>query len=87
MVAMGEDDSADASRTGGEISITPEQICSCPDSDPFPCGEYQQTSCSGYGSPPRAYIRVRAQQPFWPIAPIPGVPESNIEQYTWMRVR
>jgi hypothetical protein len=88
MISHAEQDAVDASRTG-EFDVSASQICSCPSSGIFPCGDYQATTCSSYnGSSPRAYVRVRAQQDFRPLSPFPGVPETaNIEQYTWMRVR
>jgi|GEM_PF-1486115 len=80
-------DAADADRTAG-IAATAEQVCVCPGSGSFPCGEYQETECAGYGDgDARAYIRVRVEQHFKPIAPFSATPEAMIRQGTWMRVR
>ena len=80
-------DAADANRTAG-ITATAEQVCMCPGTGIFPCGEYQETTCAGYGDgDARAYIRVRVEQHFKPIAPFSGTPDAMISQGTWMRVR
>lgn len=80
-------DAGDADR-GGAITATADQVCVCPGASVFPCGQYQETSCSGYGGgEARAYIRVRVEQHFKPIAPFSGTPDAMIEQGTWMRVR
>jgi len=80
-------DAEDAARFNS-ISASVEQVCLCPGQTPFPCGEYQSTTCPlGYGDA-RAYVRVVTQQDFQPLTPFPGIPETvDIDQGTWMRVR
>jgi Flp pilus assembly protein TadG len=85
---LAANEAVDAARAA-DLSVTAEQVCVCPGSTAFACGDYQDVSCAGYGDgSARAYIRVEVEQIFKPIAPFSGTPSSTpIRQSAWMRVR
>ncbi len=64
---------------------TPTQVCVCPGGSSFPCADYNETTCSGYGDP-KVYVRVQVDQDFRTLGSYWGIPrQTNIREATWMR--
>ena len=65
---------------------TVDRVCDCPNS-PGAWVDCLSGTCNGYGLP-RAYVRVRLQKNFTPIAPVPGIPaQVPIDLQSYMRVQ
>jgi len=66
---------------------TADRVCDCPGSPGAWVDCISATCPSGYGKP-RAYVRVRMNKSFQPLAAIPGLPESVALDFTeFMRVQ
>ena len=77
----------DAANLGGGVSASPDLVCKCPGAAAFSCGDYQTTTCSGYGDA-RIYVRVAVQKPFQTLANYIKMPSQvAINETTMMRVR
>lgn len=69
------------------VTATPTQVCQCPGGSPFPCADYNETTCSGYGEP-RVYVRVQVDQTFTTLGRYIGIPsQTNIREASWMRAK
>lgn len=76
----------DASNLNG-VTATPTQVCKCPGADPFPCADYNETVCNGYGEP-NVYVRVQVNQDFSTLGRYWGIPDqTNIREASWMRAK
>jgi hypothetical protein len=68
-------------------TAAPTQVCQCPGGAPFPCADYNETVCSGYGEP-RVYVRVEVDQSFTTLGRYWGIPsQTNIREASWMRAK
>ncbi len=86
MAGMASRATADSSSLDG-VTVTPTQVCRCPDADPFPCSDYNETTCGSYGDP-KVYVRVQVNQDFTTLGNYWGIPyQTNIREASWMRAR
>ena len=76
----------DAENDVGPVDPTVTQICRCPGAAPFACINYGTVTCAGYGVP-RAYVRVRVEEPFDSTSGISLFPSVTVRREAWMRVR
>lgn len=66
-------------------TATPTQVCVCPGASSFPCADYNETTCNGYGDP-KVYVRVQVDQDFRTLGSYWGIPrQTNIREASWMR--
>lgn len=78
---------ADAANLGAGVTATPDLVCRCPGSSTFSCGDYNATTCSGYGDA-RIYVRVAVEQEFRTLGDYIKIPSQiQVRETTLMRVR